>query len=564
MKKDYYLFKYNGCKFGKKVLFGKGELKVLKNSLTLITGDNGCGKSTLIKKAFYNNSQICTMVSQENDEIFAELTIKENLSMMQGSIDDRFIEEELGKYNIEDILQKIPSKLSGGEKRLVSIIRGLWSDREVIFLDEPTNDLDYRIVQIIVRIIEDYKCNKTFVVVTHDERLFDIADSVYHIADGVVSNVSVSCECSDEINVDKIADKMIDSNLFHKIFKRDYLFLYFLGLITIVTAIFFATYVKKAAVTIEPLEDSHIEMCNAIYDNPAKLIKKGFLPTSILCENGKDGKVKTLDFETSGSYSFGLDIESTKNYSVYNMVLFDMSNSCAYPLKDLYAVELQGAKGKYFVDSSELFMLGDINEEDVIVIKFGQEEYDETYSYIKEKCPNVENIFLVIKPQNEYTFNDFMSEKSLQDLFEGDYYIRSNETIAIVENALRIDNIVSVVKNWAIIVSILGLLVGYYVYLSVKVIMKKVLIVANYGYDKEKILSKLKPRYVSGKIISIIVGIGVIAMILIFMVFNQAEPDAMTFIIPICYVGVIALISYFYNIRIRGCVKKIHRVEGEF
>lgn len=565
MKRDYYLFKYNGCKFGKKILFSKGELKIFRNSLTLITGENGCGKSTLIKKMFYNNYNISTMVSQENDEIFNELTIKENLSMMQESISDEFIENELNKYGIVNILNKIPSKLSGGEKRLVSIIRGLWSEKEIVFLDEPTNDLDYRIVEIIVKIINDYKCKKTFIVVTHDERLHCIADSIYQINNEKIINTKILDEQNEEIIISEFNHKPIGGNLFHKIFRRDYLFLYFIGLITVLTNIFFVFYIKKSNVEIEPLKDSHIEICNTVYDNHSKLISKGFLPTSVLNQGSKDYTNETLDFVASGSYSFGLDIESTDKYDVYNMILFDMDNSSAYSVADTYAMEILGKTGQYNIDSSKLFTLNNwVSFDEAETIVFGQEEYDTTYEYIKEKNPDVENIFVVIKLKEGYTFEDFSNENNLKELFSGDYYIRSNETIEVVKNAIKLSNVKKLLNNWVIIVFALCVLVFYYIHLSIKVIKKKVLIVANYGFDKKEILLNLVSQYVNKKVIASLIILGEIVMGIIFKVMNRVELDYWLLLMPICYMVVVCSISYIYQSRIRKCVGRINKIEGEF
>lgn len=89
LENNFYVFKYNGCRFGKNVLFSKGELRILKNSLTLITGENGCGKSTLLKKILYNYHNAVVMVSQENDEVFSRLSVVENITMMQTDISQK-------------------------------------------------------------------------------------------------------------------------------------------------------------------------------------------------------------------------------------------------------------------------------------------------------------------------------------------------------------------------------------------------------------------------------------------------------------------------------------------
>ncbi len=561
MGKDYYLFKYNGCRFGKNILFPKGEMRIFRNSLTLITGENGSGKSTLIKKLFYNNYDFITMVGQENDEIFSELTIIENISMLQKNISEDFIKGELEKYGITDILNKLPDKLSGGEKRLVSILRGVCSENELIFLDEPTNDLDYRIVDIIIRIISDYKSEKSFVIVTHDERLYEIADSIYHIENKSIKNKEVSCvEKEDQIEV-KRKNILNGSNLFKKIFKTDYIFIYCILVIMVVTMSLFNFYLKKTNVKIERFEDNHIEICNTIYGKHSKLILDGFLPSSLL----KDKEISANEFEPSGSYSFGLNIESTGNYDVYNMMLFDISSSSAYSVLDVYGMNMVGEDVKYNVDTSSLFKLSDTKKIDNAQnLFFGREEYEDTYKLIKEEVPDLENVFLIIKPINKYGFNDFLKEKEIAELLEGDYYVRSNETIKIVEEMLELENVKKYFLVWFVAMAFFAIIIIYYIFLNVKYIKNKVNIVANYGFDKDEILSNLVKKCINIKLILSVVLLGEVIMLLMCFLHKDYTIGYLTFPIPVSYGVLMTVLSYIYFWRIKVCVKKINKIEGEF
>lgn len=88
--------------------------------------------------------------------------------------------------NIEDLRDKYPSDLSGGEQQRVAIARALFHNPPVILADEPTASLDteraIEVVEILARETKDKE--KATIMVTHDERLIGYCDKVYSMEDG--------------------------------------------------------------------------------------------------------------------------------------------------------------------------------------------------------------------------------------------------------------------------------------------------------------------------------------------------------------------------------------------
>lgn len=80
----------------------------------------------------------------------------------------------------------LPAKLSGGEKQRVAIARALVSNPEVIFADEPTAALDHDTAVPIVRMLKilGKERGTTTVMVTHDNRILDLADRIVTLEDG--------------------------------------------------------------------------------------------------------------------------------------------------------------------------------------------------------------------------------------------------------------------------------------------------------------------------------------------------------------------------------------------
>jgi putative ABC transport system ATP-binding protein len=94
--------------------------------------------------------------------------------------------EELG---IAQRRRHYPEQLSGGERQRVAIAKALMNDPSVILADEPTASLDSgrgrKVVEMLARLVKE--SGKAGVMVTHDERMLDLCDRVYRIADGVLT-----------------------------------------------------------------------------------------------------------------------------------------------------------------------------------------------------------------------------------------------------------------------------------------------------------------------------------------------------------------------------------------
>ena len=94
----------------------------------------------------------------------------------------------LGELGIANRAHHYPEALSGGERQRVAIARALMNDPAVLLCDEPTASLDsHRGRQVVEMLAHEIRQRgKAGVMVTHDERMLDLVDRVYRIADGVM------------------------------------------------------------------------------------------------------------------------------------------------------------------------------------------------------------------------------------------------------------------------------------------------------------------------------------------------------------------------------------------
>jgi lipoprotein-releasing system ATP-binding protein len=81
-----------------------------------------------------------------------------------------------------------PAELSGGEQQRIAVARALANDPQIIFGDEPTGNLDSKNSEAIHQLILELRdtLNVTFVIVTHNSNLVNLADKVFEIKDGKV------------------------------------------------------------------------------------------------------------------------------------------------------------------------------------------------------------------------------------------------------------------------------------------------------------------------------------------------------------------------------------------
>lgn len=179
-------------------------------SFTCIVGENGSGKSTVLKcilglyKGYTGTvvkgdrvgylpqkSEIQANFPATIEEVVLSGTIANHIRKIFYSSEDRNVAKDImGKLGIYDIRKKCFADLSGGQQQRVLIARSLCATKDVIVLDEPTNGLDPSIAVQIYELLDELKKKEglTILMVSHDiERALKYADTVIEIIDGEVT-----------------------------------------------------------------------------------------------------------------------------------------------------------------------------------------------------------------------------------------------------------------------------------------------------------------------------------------------------------------------------------------
>jgi putative ABC transport system ATP-binding protein len=95
----------------------------------------------------------------------------------------------LDTLGLGDRLHAIPSQLSGGEQQRVALARALIHNPRLIVCDEPTSALDahtgHRVMELLAEVA--VRPDRAVIVVTHDSRVYEFADTIAHMEDGRVT-----------------------------------------------------------------------------------------------------------------------------------------------------------------------------------------------------------------------------------------------------------------------------------------------------------------------------------------------------------------------------------------
>ena len=124
------------------------------------------------------------------------LTARENIIMPllldHRQVDEGYFKQITQFLGLEHRLTHLPSELSGGQQQRVAIARALIAKPDVIFADEPTGNLDSQsgreVMDLLASVHREF--GKTIVVITHDDRIAQMAERKFSIVDGILSEVS--------------------------------------------------------------------------------------------------------------------------------------------------------------------------------------------------------------------------------------------------------------------------------------------------------------------------------------------------------------------------------------
>jgi lipoprotein-releasing system ATP-binding protein len=195
------------------------DLSIKQGEIVSIVGASGAGKSTLLQilgtldkpdsgSVLIDNEDI-TKLSEKNlasfrntkigfifqfHNLLGEFTALENVCMPAfiAGKDEKEAKQKatelLEMLGLADKANNLPSQLSGGEQQRTAVARALVNEPSIIFADEPSGNLDSKNAQELHQLFFTLreKLNQTFVIVTHNEELANMADYKLVMQDGML------------------------------------------------------------------------------------------------------------------------------------------------------------------------------------------------------------------------------------------------------------------------------------------------------------------------------------------------------------------------------------------
>jgi len=204
-------------KFGDLEILKGVDLEIAQGEIVSIVGSSGAGKTTLLtilgtldrasegeviinnESVFKLNEKKLAAFRNQNigfvfqfHQLLPEFTAIENvcipalIAKKSKKEAEKRAQELLELFNLKDRIHHKPSELSGGEQQRVAVARALINDPKVIFADEPSGNLDSvnakELHQLFFKLRDEFK--QTFVIVTHNSELAEMADRTLVMRDG--------------------------------------------------------------------------------------------------------------------------------------------------------------------------------------------------------------------------------------------------------------------------------------------------------------------------------------------------------------------------------------------
>ena len=188
------------------------SLEVYHGDFISIMGKSGCGKTTLLKilggieeattgRAIVGDINLSSCSDEKLSDVrqkivgfvFQEFYLENILLPLYISNKpyreiESLILENAKRFEIDKILDKYPTEVSGGEKQRTAICRAIINEPKIILADEPTGNLDSINSEIVIKYFErlNLEENRTILMVTHDPTIASYSKKVLLMKDGAI------------------------------------------------------------------------------------------------------------------------------------------------------------------------------------------------------------------------------------------------------------------------------------------------------------------------------------------------------------------------------------------
>ena len=223
-----------------KIIVNDISFEINEGSINGLLGPNGAGKTTTFYliaglipldsgEIIYNNQNISNLPMHKRSNIgikylpqepsiFQNLTVRENLyglaeiSLREKNKIDKFMDQSIEEFSLQDVLNQKGRQLSGGQRRKVEIARTLAASPKIILLDEPFAGIDPIAIDDIKNVLKGLK-NKGIAILITDHNVreaLDICDNAIVINNGQV----IAKGAKEELTKNELVKKVYLGNMY--------------------------------------------------------------------------------------------------------------------------------------------------------------------------------------------------------------------------------------------------------------------------------------------------------------------------------------------------------------
>ncbi|AGR06866.1 ABC transporter ATP-binding protein [Listeria monocytogenes] len=504
-------------------------MNITKNGLYIIIGANGVGKTTLAKKILQANRSISCMMKQDDNQILEYETVLTNISMNE--IAEKTVINFLEEHQLDYLITKKSKFLSGGEKRLVNLLRAILSNQEVLILDEPSNDLDIDVFEKAKQIIYQAAESKIILLITHDDRFTEYDKKIE-----IKKNQSYEAD-SFSFNKESSKERII------KIKPRRTYFLYIFYLICMtIFAIFLVILLKTNAEETSPSNEKGTYQLATIYSTNASSYDNNEAINTMLIQSAtKFNKAKFFTEETRINedeyYEEAINLKKDTYQELIYLELYDPKTEEFINIK---AVMMEALRGDLKLNAETEFISNDENyyknsdspsfhvpksltlteikkakikqlgfelhysntlQSNQVEIEFNPSVYAQILKKVNQQDVLITEAYVQLKAQE--SFYDFLAENKL---YAKKIFIKGYEPELLNAEVNQYSNAVMLIKKVALLICLL-LLVLLILLIMYEVSYKNSYsTLTYYGYNEKELLQFRKKTYLitNFKIFSVI------------------------------------------------------------
>ncbi|EAC2533414.1 ATP-binding cassette domain-containing protein [Listeria monocytogenes] len=504
-------------------------MNITKNGLYIIIGANGAGKTTLAKKILQANRSISCMMKQDDNQILEYETVLTNITMNE--IAEKTVINFLEEHQLDYLITKKSKYLSGGEKRLVNLLRAILSNQEVLILDEPSNDLDIDVFEKAKQIIYQAAKSKIILLITHDDRFTEYDKKIE-----IMKNQSYEAD-SFSFNKESSKERII------KIKPRRTHFLYIFYLICMmIFAIFLVILLKTNAEETSPSNEKGTYQLATLYSTNASSYDNNEAINTMLIQSAtKFNKAKFFTEETRINeeeyYEEAINLKKDTYQELIYLELYDPKTKEFINIKAAMMEALRGdlklnAETEFIsndenyyknsdspsfcvsksltlteIEKAKIKQLGfelhysDILQSNQVEIEFNPSVYAQILKKVNQQDVLITEAYVQLKDQE--SFYDFLAENKL---YAKKIFIKGYEPELLNAEVNQYSNAVMLIKKVALLICLL-LLVLLILLIMYEVSYKNSYsTLTYYGYNEKELLQFRKKTYLitNFKIFSVI------------------------------------------------------------